>query len=110
MANNEKSNNCLMGYGYQIHKRDNFICQYCGYDGRSFDNWRQLTIDHILPQSQGGVGNEDNLITSCHNCNSITSRMDINRHTRKDYIIKQKKAKVEEKLKEYSDFWKENVE
>jgi len=45
----------LRGYGHKTHVRYGFTCQYCGYDGRAFPNWLQLTIDHVVPMSQGGV-------------------------------------------------------
>ena len=45
-----------------ILARDGFRCQYCG-------NTRQLTIDHIIPRSRGGVSSWDNVVTSCAPCN-----------------------------------------
>lgn len=50
---------------YKILKRDNFTCQYC---------WRSapdviLHIDHIIPYSKWGLTKEDNLKTSCQDCN-----------------------------------------
>ena len=27
----------LRGYGYPVHKRDRFLCQYCGLDGSNPD-------------------------------------------------------------------------
>jgi len=46
-----------------ILKRDNFTCQYCGTD-------RDLTIDHILPQSRGGKDTWENLVACCYVCNN----------------------------------------
>ena len=46
-----------------ILKRDNFQCQYCGAD-------RNLTIDHILPQSRGGEDTWENMVASCYPCNN----------------------------------------
>jgi 5-methylcytosine-specific restriction endonuclease McrA len=37
-------------------------CAYCGYE----DN---LTIDHIVPQSKGGMDNTKNVVCCCHSCN-----------------------------------------
>jgi len=37
-AKKPKYQDSLRGYGYLIMKRDDFICQYCGYDGRSFNH------------------------------------------------------------------------
>lgn len=46
-----------------IFSRDKFECQYCG----AHDD---LTIDHIVPLTQGGTNEDDNLITACVSCNS----------------------------------------
>lgn len=40
----------------------NHKCAYC----ESKDN---LTIDHIVPQSKGGIDFTKNVICACHNCN-----------------------------------------
>jgi 5-methylcytosine-specific restriction endonuclease McrA len=45
--------------------RDRETCQYCGAQpGRS-----QLTVDHVLPKSQGGLTTWDNVVTACRECN-----------------------------------------
>lgn len=97
--------NCqsLFGYAEEVHKRYKGICQLCGYgsnDTIKFDLWRQLTVEHLIGQNQGGyykdikisvgkrfqkLSDEDknkiskeidslNTITACHFCNSTTSR------------------------------------
>lgn len=43
--------------------RDSYICQYCGV--RRHD----LTIDHIIPRSRGGVDSWDNVVAACLKCN-----------------------------------------
>jgi len=47
-----------------VFRRDNFQCQYCG------SAERQLTIDHMIPRSQGGEDSWENLVTACGPCNS----------------------------------------
>ena len=37
-------------------------CAYCGSEDR-------LTIDHILPQSKGGLDVTKNVVCCCHDCN-----------------------------------------
>lgn len=99
----------LRGYGYRVNKRDGFICKYCGFDGRSFHNWLQLTIDHILPRGQGGSDDDNNKITVCHACNSITSRMKFLKDKTKEGIIQEKIQRVKERQTEYRRFWQEKV-
>ena len=50
---------------YNIMKRDNFTCQYCGAKSPEV----QLEVDHMIPKSKGGQDTPDNLITACINCN-----------------------------------------
>ncbi|XP_057543037.1 uncharacterized protein LOC130821343 isoform X1 [Amaranthus tricolor] len=46
-----------------IFYRDDYMCQYC----KSTNN---LTIDHVIPVSQGGEWEWENLVTACAKCNS----------------------------------------
>ena len=50
-----------------VIKRDNFRCRICG---RSPDDYVdiELHVHHILPWGQGGMTEEDNLITLCSTC------------------------------------------
>ena len=50
---------------FKIFARDGFTCRYCGKDSSE----QTLEIDHILPVCQGGGNDEENLITSCFDCN-----------------------------------------
>lgn len=61
-------------------------------------------MDHVIPKSQGGKDEPDNLVTVCHWCNSVTSRMKIREGLSKKLIIKMKKQRVKERLKEFSSF------
>jgi 5-methylcytosine-specific restriction endonuclease McrA len=46
-----------------VFKRDHFTCLYCGAK-------HQLTLDHVLPKSKGGVSSWQNLVTACKACNA----------------------------------------
>jgi len=50
---------------FEIFKRDQFTCQYCGAHPPSVI----LHVDHISPVAHGGLNEIDNLITSCESCN-----------------------------------------
>jgi hypothetical protein len=45
------SGTSLAGYGAETYARYHYTCVYCGFDGRGFDAWMQLTVDHIKPTS-----------------------------------------------------------
>jgi 5-methylcytosine-specific restriction endonuclease McrA len=46
-----------------VFKRDRNECQYCG-------TYKDLTIDHVVPQSKGGKSSWHNLVTACKRCNA----------------------------------------
>lgn len=50
---------------FEIFKRDNFTCQYCGRQTPDVI----LEVDHISPKAKGGDDDIQNLITSCFDCN-----------------------------------------
>jgi len=50
---------------FEIFKRDNFTCQYCGRHPPQII----LHCDHILAVSKGGSDERINLLTSCMDCN-----------------------------------------
>ena len=45
--------------------RDRNSCQYCG-DAMSSS---ELTLDHVVPRSRGGLSSWENLVACCHPCN-----------------------------------------
>jgi hypothetical protein len=50
---------------FEVFKRDNFTCQYCGRKTPEVI----LELEHIIPLSKGGTDELDNLTTSCFECN-----------------------------------------
>ena len=51
----------------EIYERDGFRCSYCNFDGRSFEAFGFLSIDHIDPT--GLRDDPENLTTCCRRCN-----------------------------------------
>jgi 5-methylcytosine-specific restriction endonuclease McrA len=49
-----------------IFARDRNLCQYCG---RHFPT-SELSLDHLLPRSQGGLSTWENLVCCCVHCNA----------------------------------------
>ncbi|KZL29423.1 HNH endonuclease [Pseudovibrio sp. Ad37] len=47
---------------FNVFLRDRFQCQYCG-------SLNDLTFDHLIPRSKGGLTTWDNVITACSPCN-----------------------------------------
>jgi 5-methylcytosine-specific restriction endonuclease McrA len=46
-----------------ILSRDAHSCQYCSYSGDD------LTLDHVVPRSRGGIDSWENIVTACVRCN-----------------------------------------
>jgi 5-methylcytosine-specific restriction endonuclease McrA len=47
---------------FNVFLRDRFECQYCGAH-------EDLTFDHLVPRSRGGLTTWDNVVTACSTCN-----------------------------------------
>ena len=48
----------------RVYERDAYRCRYCG-------SYKTLTLDHLIPVSQGGDNSDDHLVACCKSCNSI---------------------------------------
>lgn len=48
-----------------IYARDEFTCQYCAETYPT----QELTFDHVVPVSQGGRKDWENIVTCCVSCN-----------------------------------------
>ena len=96
--------NCqsLFGYAAKVHERSGGVCELCGAGaaGLDFDLWRQMTVEHLIGESQGGYLRQisaslarqfpdlcpdeiavlaaridaANTVTACAFCNATTSR------------------------------------
>ncbi|MEY1677270.1 HNH endonuclease [Gordonia sp. ABKF26] len=51
---------------YEILRRDNHTCRYCGASAPAVP----LTVDHVIPVALGGLDDPTNLVTACRDCNS----------------------------------------
>ena len=54
-----------------LYKRDNFTCMYCGKCSPENISVENLTIDHVIPKSRGGLTRWDNVVIACGTCNQI---------------------------------------
>ena len=54
-----------------VRERANELCEYC----HTSERWQYIrfTIDHIIPLSQGGTNDSENLALACFHCNRYKS-------------------------------------
>ena len=104
----EKFKDSLRGYGREIFERDNFTCQYCGLNGRVFENWLMLSVDHLLPNDDPERYDTKWQVTACQFCNTAKNKEKYVKTTPED-MVKQKRKKIMETRNEYFQFWIENV-
>ena len=58
--------------GRKILERDDYVCRYCGLDGRaSFENALVMRVDFVVPRARKGKKDPSNLVACCGPCNTI---------------------------------------
>ena len=58
--------------GRKILERDDYVCRYCGLDGRaSFENALVMRVDFVVPRAKKGKKDPKNLVACCGPCNTI---------------------------------------
>lgn len=51
---------------YEVLRRDNHTCRYCGDSAPNVT----LQVDHVIPSALGGSDKPDNLVAACKDCNA----------------------------------------
>lgn len=71
---------------WKVWRRDNFTCRYCG-------SWAQyLTLDHVIPETEGGTNTQDNLVTACSSCNQKKGSKTYEEFVNSKWLIRKQKA------------------
>jgi 5-methylcytosine-specific restriction endonuclease McrA len=60
---------------FNVFLRDSFQCQYCLQRHPT----NELTFDHVLPKSKGGITSWDNVVTACSLCNTVKGCRTLNK-------------------------------
>lgn len=108
---------------FEIFKRDVFTCQYCGSKPPSV----VLEVDHIIPVANDGKNDEDNLITSCFDCNrgkgarslelspeTLSKKLEIQKEAKEQLAsfessVKAKRANVTRKINKLDKMFEEET-
>ena len=85
---------------WTVWERDNFTCLHCG-------TRQHLSIDHIMPECEGGTLDLDNLQTLCKPCNSRKGPHRITR-VRSPRSTLAQVARAERKRKE-AELWRKMI-
>jgi 5-methylcytosine-specific restriction endonuclease McrA len=67
---------CRRSTRLAIYMRDGFKCLLCGADLHDVEP-REITLDHVIPQSKGGTNHPSNLATACNRCNCSKQDKDL---------------------------------
>lgn len=59
-----------------IYIRDSFACVYCEQDLRNARPM-DITLDHLVAQTNGGTNQATNLVTACRKCNCSRQDKDV---------------------------------
>lgn len=54
---------------FNVFLRDRWTCQYCSVCFKT----HELTFDHVIPRSRGGITSWDNIVAACQSCNTRKS-------------------------------------
>jgi 5-methylcytosine-specific restriction endonuclease McrA len=88
-----------------VHLRDANICQYCAIKCKN----AEATIDHIIPESRGGLDSWENTVTCCKSCNLLKDNMTLAQSGLKLIRVPTRPKGIKEivriKLGELHDLW-----
>lgn len=87
---------------YELKGRNN--CFYCKKDF----NDDKMTLDHMIPQERGGPTITNNLVPSCHECNSKKSNMTTEQFLKYKELTQEDKKEYYKNFKRYVNYMKEN--
>jgi 5-methylcytosine-specific restriction endonuclease McrA len=113
-----KYRDSLRGYAFEVMKRDNFTCRYCGLNGsRDFTAWLSMSWDHLLPKGHPDRDNPEYIVTACNFCNTADNKYFDNAAKRdisfiglsQMQLIAQRKTWVVSTRTKYHEFWLERV-
>jgi hypothetical protein len=106
-----KFDDALRGYAHAVLQRDNYICRYCGLDGKIWPNWLYFSWDHLLPPGHTQRDEPEFIVAACRFCNECCNRKvwDTEGKT-PEQLIQQKLPFVTARREEYQRFWEQEVQ
>lgn len=71
-----------------VWRRDGFKCIYCLSETAS------LTLDHVVPEEQGGNFQPENLVTACGSCNNKKGILSLKEFAELEWLQKKRKQNL----------------
>ena len=105
----------LRGYAHPTFKRDEFVCRYCGLDGKVWPNWLYLSWDHLLPPGHLRRNDANYIVAACRFCNEAANRTKYSLEHASgelkspDELVMQKLPVVQAVREQYRQFWEAEV-
>lgn len=104
-------------WGEEVYRRDQWICQYCGVDGRAqFAAWMSLSWDHLLPENHEHRDEPQYIVSACAHCNSMLSKYfeqakkeDYTGDLCRDELVERRRRYMAESMQTYFSYWLANV-
>ena len=79
---------------FNLFLRDGFRCQYCNTKHKA----SELTFDHVISRSRGGLSNWENVVSACFKCNNKKGSLSCSEAKMK--LVKEPKKPSQYDLKE----------
>lgn len=84
-ARNQRKQKIPERIRWNVWHRDKFTCVYC------FGTREILTLDHVIPEEQGGAFGEENLVTACGKCNNKKAAKSIGEFVGSEWLLKKRR-------------------
>ena len=78
---------------FNLFLRDEFKCQYCNIKFKA----SELTFDHVISRSKGGLSNWENVVSACFKCNNRKGSLSVKEANMQ--LIKKPKKPSQQDLK-----------
>lgn len=100
----------LRGYAAEVLRRENYVCVYCGLDGKVWPHWLYFSWDHLLPRGHAKRDDPEYIVAACTFCNTLANRtvFEIEGKTR-EQLVAQKRPVILARREDYRRYWEAEV-
>lgn len=78
-------------------------CCYCGvHMSVECKSKNSVTLEHVIPKSQGGTDNPDNLVAACNRCNTRRGTMSWKKFDPQKHVGSNAEVRLAKKIRKYT--------